>query len=120
LDGQFVFGFYTSKSQNPATNGVSGKEGGVVSTLDFGALGSFKTVSDTKGVFPMPPGHAAFGGYAESAKVTEGTGNYQNASGNMNYSGSWLWWPTRTDTNWTAPGSGVWHAEANGRLCIPK
>lgn len=119
LDGQFVFGYFTAKSQNPTTNGVSGKEGGVESTLDFGALGSLKTVSDTKGVFPMPPGHAAFGGYSESAKVTEGTGNYQGATGNMSYSGSWLWWPTRTDTSWTAPGSGIWHAEANGRVCIP-
>jgi hypothetical protein len=120
LDGQLVFGYYSSPpSAAPTQTGVAGKEGTVTSKLDFGADGYLITVSDNKGVFPMPPGHAGFGAYAESAKVAggQGSGKFQNASGNLSYSGSWIWYPTTADASPTAPGTGVWHAEINGRIC---
>ncbi len=120
LDGQLVFGYYSSwLSSAPTQTGVVGKEGEVNSRLDFGADGYLITVSDNKGVFPLPPGHDGFGAYAESSKVAQGQGTvkFLNASGNVSYSGSWIWYPTTSDSSPTAPGSGIWHAEINGKLC---
>ena len=120
LDGQLVFGYYSSwLSSVPIQTGVVGKEGQVNSKLDFGAYGYLITVSDNKGVFPLPPGHSGFGAYAESSKIAQGqgSGNFLDASGNVRYSGSWIWYPTTSDSSPTAPGSGIWQAEINGRVC---
>lgn len=120
LDGQVVFGYYSPlPSTMPTQTGVVGKEGTPISKLDFGADGYIVTVSDNKGVFPIPPGHAGFGAYSETDKIDprQGTGKFQNASGNLSYSGPWIWYPTTSDTSPTGPGSGIWHAEINGRIC---
>jgi hypothetical protein len=96
-----------------------GKEGKPVSKLDFGVDGSVVTIADNKGVFPIPPGHSGFGSYSETSKIdpTQGTRKFQNASGNVSYSGPWIWYPTTSDTSLAGPGSGIWHAEINGRIC---
>lgn len=121
LDGKVVFGYYSPlpSTTPPSQSGVVGKEGKPISKLDFGLDGAVVTVADSKGIFPIAPGHAGFGSYSETGKIdsTQGTGKFQNAFGNVSYSGPWIAYPTTSDPSPTAPGSGIWHAEINGRIC---
>jgi hypothetical protein len=68
-------------------------------------------------VFPAPPGQGGLMRYSgNTAKIVQGTGRFQYATGNLNVSGPAIAWP---DSN---PGNpigalGRWNASLSGKVC---
>jgi hypothetical protein len=120
LNGKIVYGYYSVNGEQlpPTQTGVVGKEVSPTERMDFGTDGAFTTIADNKGVFPMPPGKGGFGSYVENTKIaedTQRTGKFQNATGFLSFTGSFIAYPLTADLN--GPWAGVWHAEISGRVC---
>jgi hypothetical protein len=65
-------------------------------------------------VSPAPDGRVVFGEYtADVAIVTEGTGRFRSASGNLNVRGPFMVWTLDEGKTWL----GRWNGEISGTLC---
>ncbi len=83
--------------------------------MGFGVNGSI-TIETQHAAYPNAPGKSGFGYYQALTKVVEGTGRFQNASGNLTLAGPYLLWPL----NPAAPVAGLdgrWNAVMSGRIC---
>jgi hypothetical protein len=83
----------------------------------FGQIGdcthSF-TYEAKNAVWQYQPGKVGMGYYqANSAKIVQGTGRFQNASGNLNVAGPFIVWTPDNGNTWL----GRWNAEIKGHIC---
>ncbi len=119
LGGEFLAG-NISGTEEGTGHGTIGMGRGTTYKVCFGPVGpnqcddSF-TYEAVNAVFPYPPGKLGTGFYqANSAKIDEGTGRFQFASGNLNVAGPFIVWP---DSNSIFGISGRWNAEIKGDIC---
>lgn len=88
-----------------------GKDGSY--KFDFAAAGSF-TTHVTNAVYPITPAKLGFGYYQAEHKIAEGTGRFQNASGNLLVAGTYFAW---ADENSPWGVYGRWNPDIIGRVC---
>ena len=82
----------------------------------FGALADNNTftIAANQATFPNPPGKFFVGGmYQAGWKSAEGTGRFQNASGNLSAKGPYLAYSLDGGNTW----AGRWNAEITGNIC---
>ncbi len=82
--------------------------------FDFGG-GNTLTAVESHATFPSPPGLwplGAGGLYRAADKIAAGTGRFQNASGNLSFSGPFVVW----DLDKEIP-QGRWAGEVVGNIC---
>ncbi len=110
LGGQFVTGIFSGNDGNTMGHGVTnqGRDGSY--TFVFGP-DSF-TIEVPHAAWPFPPGKGGLGYYRGAAKIVQGTGRFQNASGNLNWSGPFIVW-TFDGENF----HGRFNAEIRGNIC---
>ncbi len=118
--GGYVHGYL---GQEPLHGRMSGNDGNEVFRahmgmgtggsyfFDFGGGNTFTTFV-TQATFPNPPGHFGIARYNGAQKITEGTGRFQYASGNLLVMGPAVVW----DLDKELP-QGRWNAEVTGNIC---
>jgi hypothetical protein len=112
LGGQeLLFGQFAGNDGTDSWHGMTGMGKGGSYKYDFGAAGSF-TTEVTNAVWPMPPSKILFGNYQGAAKIVQGTGRFQSASGNILLAGPFLVW-TFDGLNF----EGRFNAEISGNVC---
>jgi hypothetical protein len=99
---------------NRVGHGKVGMDKGTQYLYDFGGGNTFVLELQSTGVFPSPPGKSGFGYYRDVSIVTQGTGVFANASGNIAQSGPYLVW---IDNN--AELKSTYFADIHGRVCTP-
>ncbi len=119
LGGEFLAGIISGTEVGTA-HGVGGHGRDTTYKVCFGPVGpdqckdSF-TYKAVNAVWPVQPGKVGMGFYqANSAKIVEGTGRFQFASGNLNVAGPFIVW---LDSNSIFGVSGRWNAEIKGDIC---
>ena len=66
-------------------------------------------------VFPSPPGMIGLGRYnGNTARIVGGTGRFESASGNLNFTGTFIVWP---DQSSPIGVFGRTNAELSGNIC---
>ena len=119
LGGEFLAGNISGTEEGTA-HGTAGHGRGTTYKVCFGPVGpdqckdSF-TYEAVNAVWPVQPGKVGMGYYqANSAKIVEGSGRFQFASGNLNVAGPFIVWP---DSNSIFGIDGRWNAEIKGNIC---
>ena len=111
LGGQeLLFGQFAGNDGTESGHGMMVSVRGGSYKYDFGANGSFTTEVHAVGTFP--PGKIMFGYYMGAAKIAQGTGRFQSASGNIQVAGPFIGW-TFDGVNFEAR----WNAEISGTVC---
>ncbi len=111
-----LVGLFSGNDGNVTSHGWVGMGKGGSYKFAFGTLAENNTftASATQATFPNPPGIFPAGGMYQAAwKITEGTGRFQNASGNLFTKGPYLVW---TFDNWVT-AAGRWNGEISGKIC---
>jgi hypothetical protein len=123
--GGNIYGFLDDE---PLVGVFSGNDGSVSwhQWVGMGKGGTYKfafgpiadnntfTIIATQATFPNPPGKFFAGGtYQAGWKIAEGTGRFQNASGNLHANGPYL---VSTTDGWVTV-FGRWNAEVTGSIC---
>jgi hypothetical protein len=94
-----------------------GRGGSYTICTDYPICSDTFTYEVPNAVFPAPPGQGGLMRYSgNTAKIVQGTGRFQYATGNLNVSGPAIAWP---DSN---PGNpigalGRWNASLPGKVC---
>lgn len=88
-----------------------GKDGSY--KFDFGEAGTF-TTHVTNAVYPITPAKLGFGYYQAAHKIAEGTGRFQNTSGNLLVAGTYFFW---LDDSSPDGGYGRWNPDIMGQVC---
>jgi hypothetical protein len=92
-----------------------GKGGSLTFAFNRQPDGSYRdtfTTFVTNATFPNPPGQIGFGAYQGSHKIVSGTGRFQNASGLILVSGTYVFFPLAGGTTET----GYWNPDVTGHI----
>ena len=113
LGGEFLAGNMSGKEEGSG-HGTTGKGTGTTYKVCFGDCTHSFTYEAVNAVWPVQPGKVGMGYYqANSAKIVQGTGRFQYASGNLNVAGPFIVWTPDNGTTWL----GRWNAEIKGHIC---
>ncbi len=110
LGGQFITGIFSGNDGIGNEHGVPGMGRDGLYTFVFGT-DSFTMVVH-HATWPFPPGKVGLGYYRGTAKIMQGTGRFQNASGNLDWAGPFIVW-TPDEVNYY----GRYNAEIRGSIC---
>ncbi len=122
LDGkEMLVGVFSGQDGTVAwhgPNGLNGNGKGGSMTFAFTPQGD-ATYRDTittyvvNGSFPEPPGSLCFGTYHASHKIIAGTGRFANATGTIQISGTFVWFPLSGGTEEV----GYFNPDFSGFIC---
>ncbi len=110
LGGQFFSGFVTGNDGSASPHGVNttGSNGSYTYVFDTGSF----LVEIAHADWPFPPGKAGLGYYRGNGKIVQGTGRFENASGNVDWAGPFVVW-SRDGVNY----EGRFNPEIRGNIC---
>ncbi len=115
LGQEMLVGIFSGNDGNVSWQGWVGMGKGGTYKFAFGPLADNNTftVVATQATFPNPPGKFPVGGVYQAAwKITEGTGRFQDASGNLFAKGPYLAWDLDKPQV-----LGRFNAEISGNIC---
>ncbi len=113
LGGEFLSGIVSGNDGNTFGHGVTGMGTNGSYTFVFGTDSFIMEVAHA--AWPFPPGKAGMGDYRGAAKIVEGsgTGRFEYASGNLNWTGPFIVWTPDGGVTW----QGRYNAEIRGNIC---
>lgn len=122
LDGEVLLGILSGNDGDVTFRRVIGQGRGGSYTIGLGcAPGDPGVCTDTltfevpNSVFPSPPGMIGLGRYnGNTARIVGGTGRFESASGNLNFTGTFIVWP---DQSSPIGVFGRTNAELSGNIC---
>ncbi len=109
LGGEFLSGIFSGNDGNTWDHGVgsTGKSG--FYTFVFG---SDTFTMEVHAAFRFAPGKVGLGEYRGAAKIVQGTGRFENASGNLDWAGPFIVWTPDGENYY-----GRYNAEIRGNIC---
>jgi hypothetical protein len=121
LEGEVLLGIVSGNDGEETWRGAIGQGRGGTYTIGFGCAGDPYVCTDTltfevpNSVFPIPPSMIGLGRYnGNTARIVGGTGRFESASGNLDFTGTFIVWP---DPNSPIGVSGRFNAELSGNIC---
>jgi hypothetical protein len=89
LGGEFLSGIFSGNDGNQSWQGAGGTGKNGSYTFVFG---SDSFTMEVHAAFGFPPGKVGLGDYKGAAKIVQGTGRFENASGNLQWAGPFIVW----------------------------
>jgi len=122
LDGEVLLGILSGNDGVVTFRGAMGQGSGGSYTIGFDCGSDNPSeCTDTltfevpNPVFQSPPGMIGLGHYnGNTARITGGTGRFESASGNLNFTGTFFVWP---DESSPIGVFGRFNAELSGNIC---
>lgn len=110
LGGQFVSGIFSGNDGNTTQHGITGmgRDGSYTFVLGTDSF----TMEVHHAAWPFPLGKVGLGYYRGTAKIMQGTGKFQNATGNLDWAGPFVVW-TPDEVNFF----GRFNSEIRGSIC---
>ena len=111
LGGEPLSGIFSGNDGDLTGHGVTGMGTNGTYVFDFGLVGSF-TMNVSHAAWPAPPGKLGFLEYRGTAKILQGTGRFETAAGNLEWSGPAIVFMPEGE-----PPHGYFNAEIKGFIC---
>jgi hypothetical protein len=89
LGGEFLSGIFSGNDGDQSWQGAGGT--GKNGLYKF-VFGSDSFTMEVHAAFGFPPGKVGLGDYSGQAKIVQGTGRFENASGNLKWAGPFIVW----------------------------
>jgi hypothetical protein len=109
LGGEFLSGIFSGNDGDQSWQGAGGTGKNGLYKLVFG---SDSFTMEVHAAFGFPPGKVGLGDYKGNGKIVQGTGRFENASGNLAWAGPFIVWSPDGENFF-----GRFNPEIRGNIC---